>query len=174
MDDAWPGDVVGLVNANDFRIGDAVWVDEAVEWPAIPSFAPVLFQAARVTDTSKAKQFRSGISQLDEEGVVQVLRDPIYGDQEPILGAVGALQFEVAVHRLENEFGAPVKLQPTSWSEARRTDAESAEVLRAMARTTVVERADGELLALFESPFAVHRLERDKPELTLERLLAQG
>jgi peptide chain release factor 3 len=172
IDDAWPGDVIGLVNANDFKIGDAVWVDEPVEWPPIPSFAPVLFKTARVTDTSRAKQFRSGISQLDEEGVVQVLHDRILGAQAPILGAVGALQFEVAVHRLENEFGAPVMLESTAWNEARRTDAPSAEILRSMARTTVVERSDGDLLALFESPFAVQRLERDQPELTLERLLA--
>ena len=79
----------------------------------IPSFAPEHFSVARVRDTGRFKQFRKGIAQLDEEGVVQVLRDPDIGDQAPVLAAVGPMQFEVAVHRLENEFGAPVELSPT-------------------------------------------------------------
>lgn len=174
VEEAWPGDVVGLVNANDFRVGDAVWVDKKVEWPEIPAFAPTHFRVARSKDTSRFKQFRSGIAQLDEEGVVQVLREPDVGDQAPILGAVGPLQFEVALHRLENEFGAPATLNPTSWTTARRTDASSAEELRGMGSIAVVERADGTLMALFDSPYRLERLERDRPELTLERLIADG
>ena len=119
IEEAWPGDVVGLVNANDFRVGDAVYVDSPVDWPPVPSFAPTHFRVARTTDTSKAKQFRSGINQLDEEGVVQILRQPDVGDQAPILAAVGPLQFDVVKYRLENEFGAPVELNPTSWTTAR-------------------------------------------------------
>ena len=149
VEEAWPGDVVGLVNANDFRVGDAVFVDRPVEWPAVPAFAPGHFRVARTTDTSRAKQFRSGISQLDEEGVVQVLREPDIGDQAPILAAVGPLQFEVVQHRLENEFGAPVELNPCVWTTARITDAESAEQLRGMSGVTVAGRSDGELLARF-------------------------
>ncbi len=174
VEEAWPGDVVGLVNANEFRVGDAVWVDEAVTWPAVPAFAPGHFRVARTTDTSRTKQFRSGINQLDEEGVVQVLREPDIGDQAPILAAVGPLQFEVVQHRLENEFGAPVELNTCSWTTARITDAESAEELRGMSGVTVAARSDGELLALFESPYWLERLERDNPELTLDRLIAEG
>ncbi|RMH73730.1 MAG: peptide chain release factor 3, partial [Actinomyces sp.] len=174
VDEAWPGDVVGLVNANDFRVGDAVWVDEPVVWPPVPSFAPAHFRIARTTDTSRAKQFRTGIRQLDEEGVVQVLREPGIGDQAPILAAVGPLQFEVAQHRLETEFGAPVELNPTSWSVARITDEASAEILRPMSGVTVAERTDGTLWALFESPYWVQRLEADHPELRLDKLLAEG
>ena len=132
VEQAFPGDVVGLVNANDFRVGDSVYVDDKVQWPLVPSFAPAHFRIARTLDTSKAKQFRSGIGQLDEEGVVQVLREPDIGDQAPILAAVGPLQFEVVQHRLENEFGAPVELVPCAWSTARITDHESAEALRGM------------------------------------------
>ena len=124
VEEAWPGDVVGLVNANEFRVGDAVWVDDPVVWPEMPAFAPAHFRVARTTDTSRTKQFRSGINQLDEEGVVQVLRRPDLGDQAPILAAVGPLQFEVAQHRLENEFGAPVELNPCSRSEERRVGKE--------------------------------------------------
>jgi peptide chain release factor 3 len=174
VDDAWPGDVVGLVNANEFRVGDAVWVDEPVVWPEMPAFAPAHFRVARTTDTSRTKQFRSGINQLDEEGVVQVLREPDVGDQAPILAAVGPLQFEVAQHRLENEFGAPVELNVCTWTTARGTDAESAEKLRGMSGVTVATRADGELLALFESPYWLQRLEADQPELRLDKMIAEG
>ena len=174
VDEAFPGDVVGLVNANEFRVGDAVYVDSAVRWPDMPAFAPAHFRVARTLDTSKAKQFRRGISQLDEEGVVQVLRQPEVGDQAPILAAVGPLQFEVALHRLENEFGAPVELNPCSWSTARITDEASAVALRRMSGVSVASRSDGELLALFESPYWLERLEVDQPELTLTRLVAEG
>ena len=71
-EEAWPGDVIGVVNAGDLRPGDAVYMHEPVRWPAVPSFAPSCFQTAFCTDTSKAKQFRSGVRQLDSEGVVQV------------------------------------------------------------------------------------------------------
>lgn len=140
----------------------------------MPAFAPSHFRVARTLDTSKAKQFRRGINQLDEEGVVQVLREPEVGDQAPILAAVGPLQFEVAVHRLENEFGAPVELNPCSWTTARITDEASALKLRQMSGVTVANRSDGELLALFESPYWLQRLEADQPELTLTRLIAEG
>ena len=174
VEEAYPGDVVGLVNANDFRVGDAIFVDKPVKWPAVPAFAPSHFRVARSTDTSRSKQFRSGITQLDEEGVVQVLREPDVGDQAPILAAVGPLQFEVVQYRLENEFGAPVELNACSWTTARITDEESREKLRGMSGVTVAARSDGQLLALFESPYWLQRLELDQPELTLQKLIAEG
>jgi peptide chain release factor 3 len=145
-----------------------------VTFPTIPSFSPEHFAVARTTDISRSKQFRSGIHQLDEEGVVQVLRDPEFGEQAPVLAAVGALQFEVAKHRLESEFGAPVELTSTRYQLARRTDEASRPELRAMQGVDVLTRSDGTLLALFESPYWLERLEKEHPELTLERLVAEG
>ncbi|MEZ5267811.1 MAG: peptide chain release factor 3 [Microthrixaceae bacterium] len=174
LEEAFPGDVVGLVNANDVRVGDSLYVEQPVEFPTIPSFAPEHFAKVRVKDVSKSKQFRSGIQQLDEEGVVQVLRDPDFGDQAPVLAAVGALQFEVATHRLETEFNAPVELTMTGYRVARRTDEESRATLRSMQGVDVLERSDGVLLALFESVYWLERLEAEKPELTLDRLVAEG
>ncbi len=172
LDEAWPGDIVGLVNANDVRIGDTLWLDEKVEFPQIPSFAPEYFAITRVRDTSRFKQFRNGITQLDEEGVVQVLRDEDIGDQAPILAAVGPMQFEVATHRLENEFGAPIELSMTNYNVARRTNEESKAELRAMQGVDVLARSDGTLLALFESEYWLQRLEGERPELMLEKLIA--
>jgi len=174
IDEAFPGDVVGLVNATDVRVGDSLWADVPVTFPGIPSFAPEHFSVARVRDTGRFKQFRKGVAQLDEEGVVQVLRDPELGDQAPVLAAVGPMQFEVAVHRLENEFGAPVELLPTSYRLARRTDDAGAEALKGMRGVRVLRRADGTILALFESQYWVERLEHDQPDLLLERLVAEG
>jgi peptide chain release factor 3 len=174
IEEAYPGDVVGLVNATGVRVGDTLWADRPVAYPGIPSFAPELFASIRAKDAGKFKQFRSGIRQLDEEGVVQVLRDPDFGDQAPMLAAVGQMQFEVAVHRLENEFGAPVELNPTSYKVARVTDEASAPTLRAMSGVRVLERADGAVLALFESPFWLARVESEQPDLRLDRLVAEG
>ncbi|MFM7063708.1 MAG: peptide chain release factor 3, partial [Actinomycetes bacterium] len=174
LEEAFPGDVVGLVNATDVRVGDSLYVDRPVEFPPIPSFAPEHFAIARTTDVSRSKQFRAGISQLDEEGVVQVLRDPDLGDQAPVLAAVGALQFEVAKHRLEQEFGAPVEFSMTRFKVARRTDDASRAALRGMQGVDVLERSDGTLLALFESTYWLDRLETEQPDLTLARLVAEG
>jgi peptide chain release factor 3 len=174
LEEAYPGDVVGLVNAGDVRVGDTLWEIDPVTFPPIPSFAPEHFAVARTTDVSRSKQFRSGIQQLDEEGVIQVLRDPDLGDQAPVLAAVGALQFEVAKFRLETEFGAPVEFSMTRYRVARRTDPASRDALRAMQGVDVLERSDGTLLALFESVYWLERLEREQPELTLERLVAEG
>jgi peptide chain release factor 3 len=174
VDEAWPGDIVGLVNATDVRVGDTLYLDPPVEFPPIPSFAPEYFSVARTTDTARFKQFRRGISQLDEEGVVQVLRDPEGNDAEPVLAAVGPMQFEVAVHRLTNEFGAPVELRPTAYRVARRTDEASAAELRRQRGVRVLARADGTLLALFESQMWLARLTDEHPELVLERLVAEG
>jgi peptide chain release factor 3 len=173
VEEAYPGDVVGLVNATDVRVGDTLYDAPPVAFPRLPEFAPEHFSVARVRDTSRFKQFRRGVAQLDEEGVVQVLRDADLGDQAPVLAAVGPMQFEVAVHRLENEFGAPVELSPTAYRVARRTDETSAPALRAMTGVTVLGRADGTLYALFESPYWLARVESDHPGLTLERLIAE-
>ena len=85
VEEAFPGDVVGLVNATEVRVGDSLYEGPPVEFPAIPAFAPEHFMTVRVRDSGRFKQFRRGIAQLDEEGVVQVLRDPDLGDQEPVL-----------------------------------------------------------------------------------------
>ncbi len=178
VDEAFPGDVLGLVNANDLRVGDAVYVDgpgsTPASFPPLPAFAPEHFMRARVKDTSKFKQFRKGVTQLDEEGAIQVLRDADQGESAPILAAVGPMQFEVATYRLENEFGAPVELTSTPYTIARRTDEESAARLNSMQGVVVMQRDEGTYLALFESRFWMDRVLADYPELTLERMVAEG
>jgi peptide chain release factor 3 len=170
IDDAYAGDVVGLVNASDLRVGDSLYEAEPVTFPAIPTFAPELFSWARVPDTNRNKQFRRGLEQLEQEGVVQVLRDP-EGDPTPLLAAVGRMQFEVFSHRLEHEFGAVAELASAPYKVARSTDPETAEKLGRSSSVRVMERSDGTLLALFESPYWLERLVADHPDWCLDPIV---
>jgi peptide chain release factor 3 len=173
LDLAYPGDVIGLVNASALRVGDTLYADAPVQFPPIPSFAPEHFAVCRAQDSGRYKQFRRGIEQLVQEGVVQVLRSDLRGDQAPVLAAVGPMQFEVVQHRMEHEFTAPVQLSPLEYSMARRTDAASAPALDRQSGVEVLTRAsDGALLALVAGKWRLERLRRDLPDAVLQPLLA--
>jgi peptide chain release factor 3 len=173
VDVAYPGDVIGLVNATALRPGDTLFEGPAVEFPPIPSFAPEHFAVVRCKEAGKHKQFRRGIEQLDTEGVVQVLSSDLRGDQAPVLAAVGPLQFDVVLHRLENEFGARSDLDHLDYSLARRTDAAGVEALRGLRAVEVLtRRQDGALLALFSDKWRFGQVQRDNARLMLEPLIA--
>jgi peptide chain release factor 3 len=172
IDTAYPGDIVGLVNATALTIGDTIYVDEPVTFPPIATFAPEHFAVASSVDRSRFKQFRRGIDQLDSEGVVQVLRSDLRGNQSPVLAAVGPMQFEVAAARMESEFGAPIRLERLGYTQARRTDAASAAELDSVRGLEVMQRNDGTLLVLAPDKWRISVVERDHPDLTLEPLLA--
>jgi peptide chain release factor 3 len=174
VEEAFPGDVIGLVNATALRPGDTLYAgDVPVEFPPIPSFAPEHFAVVRGQEAGKQKQFRRGIEQLDTEGVVQVLASNLRGDQAPVLAAVGPLQFDVVLHRLEHEFGARAELNHLDYTLARRTDAEG---LRALAGQRGVEvltrRHDGAILALFSDKWRLGQVQREHPDIMLEPLIA--
>ncbi len=176
VDEAFPGDVVGLVNATGLQLGDTLFEPgpsgAKVVYPPIPRFAPEVFATARPIDNGRFKQFRKGLAQLDEEGVVQVLRDPDFGDSETILAAVGQLQFEVFAYRLGSEFGAPTEIRSAPYQAIRLTDKASSERLRRIGGIRILNRSDGALVALFENRYRLQRLESDEPELTLEPIIA--
>lgn len=170
VDSAMPGDIVGVVNAAGLQVGDTLYDGPAVRFPPIPTFAPERFALVRNRDTGRYKQFRAGLRQLDEEGVVHVLHRPEFGHQEPVLAGVGQLQFEVAEHRMAHEFGCAVTLSPAPWALARRVDPADAPVLRAARRVELVENRHGELLALFESEHVLRWVCEDHPEVELGHL----
>jgi peptide chain release factor 3 len=175
VDVAFPGDVIGLVNASALRPGDTLYSDDAVSFPPIPSFAPEHFGVVRCKDASKHKQFRRGIDQLDTEGVVQVLSSDLRGDQAPVLAAVGPLQFDVVLHRLEHEFGAKSELSRLDFEIARLTDADGEQALAGQRGVEVLRRRlDGALLALFTDKWRLSAIQRDNPQIHLEPLLAGG
>jgi peptide chain release factor 3 len=171
IDRAFPGDVVGLVNANALRVGDTLFVDEPVTFPPIPSFSPEHFAVARAKDTSRYKQFRRGIEQLDHEGVVQILRSDLRGDQAPVLAAVGPMQFEVAEHRMAHEFNSPISLDRLGYTLARRTDAEGRDRLRGQRAVEVLARSDGVLLAVFSDRWRLQSVQRDLVDILLAPLV---
>jgi len=174
IEEAYPGDVIGIVNTSGLQIGDTLHAGKSVSFPALPRFSPEVFATARPLDSSKFKQFRRGLQQLDEEGVVQVLRDPDMGDADPILAAVGQLQFEVLAHRLAHEFNAPTEILNADYQAIRITDKESSPRLREIGGIRILRRSDDALVALFQSRYRLQRLESDEPALTLTPIIAGG
>jgi len=174
VEEAFPGDVIGLVNATALRPGDTLYAgDVPVEFPPIPSFAPEHFAVVRGKEAGKQKQFRRGIEQLDTEGVVQVLASDLRGDQAPVLAAVGPLQFDVVLHRLEHEFGARAELDHLNYTLARRTDAEGTRALAGQRAVEVLTRRhDGAILALFSDKWRLGQIQREHPGIMLEPLIA--
>ncbi|WP_328617081.1 peptide chain release factor 3 [Amycolatopsis sp. NBC_00355] len=176
VDTAYPGDVVGLVNATALRVGDTLYAGKPpVRFPGLPSFAPAHFAVARPADLGRAKQFRKGVEQLGAEGVVQVLRSDRRGDAAPVLAAVGPMQFEVAAHRMEHEFTSPIRLEQLPYRAARRlVDPVQRGLVDSGARSEVLTRLDGTNLALFAEEMDLRLLIRRFPELELETLVAEG
>jgi peptide chain release factor 3 len=119
VDDAFPGDIVGLVGHSDFGIGDTLAEDASVVFTEIPRFPPESFSFLHNPNPSKFKRFREGLEQLLQEGVVQKFELKNSYEKVPILAAVGPLQFEVVQFRLESEYGAECRLEPTNWKSVR-------------------------------------------------------
>ena len=119
VDEAFPGDIVGLVGHDAFGIGDTLSDQDNFIYDEIPRFAPECFAYLRNPQTAKYKQFRQGLDQLLQEGVIQVfhLRDAVH--KVPLLAAVGPLQFEVVQYRLQSEYGAESRLETASWDRVR-------------------------------------------------------
>jgi peptide chain release factor 3 len=170
IDEAWPGDVIGLVNASGLRVGDTLYEDSEVTFPPIPAFPPELIATAHPRDLSRSKQFKRGLAQLEQEGVVQILRRG-GDDPTPVLAAVGAMQFDVLSHRMEHEFGAAVSLSGPHERTVRRTDARTAAELLTLSGVEVLHRGDGALLAVFQSPYWLARVAADHPDWTLEQIV---
>jgi peptide chain release factor 3 len=174
VEQASPGDIIGLVNAQALRVGDTIYEGERIDYPPVPSFAPEHFMTASAKDIGRFKQFRKGIEQLDQEGVVQVLRSDLRGDQSPVLAAVGPLQFEVVEERMANEFNSPIRLSRLDYGVARRTDAAGAQVLSGVRGAEVLQRTDGTYLALFIDKWRANNAAREHPDVLLEELPAGG
>lgn len=119
VDVAYPGDIIGLVGHSDFGIGDTLTTDPNIRYREIPRFTPEAFVFMHNPNPAKYKQFRQGLDQLLQEGVVQVLHLRHAPSKVPLLAAVGPLQFEVVQYRLESEYGAASRLESTPWSVVR-------------------------------------------------------
>ena len=117
VEEAYPGDIIGLYNHGTIKIGDTFTEKEALQFTGIPNFAPEYFKRVRLKSPLKAKQLNKGLIQLAEEGAVQVFR-PLMG-ADYILGAVGVLQFDVTMARLKSEYGVDAVYEPVDYNVAR-------------------------------------------------------
>ncbi|MHB1048426.1 MAG: peptide chain release factor 3 [Thermoanaerobaculia bacterium] len=168
VDEAWAGDVLGLWDSGALRIGDTIHEGPAVEYAGIPRFSPELFCRVVLLDPLKRKQLKKGLDQLSEEGAVQVFYDPVRLERDPILGAVGALQFEVIQHRLRAEYGADVSYarlphQIARWIENEGFDPRDFDD---PGRCELLADGEGRPLVLFESEWHFERAKKTNPRLT--------
>lgn len=122
VDEAYPGDVVGIVGNAKFAIGDTLTVDPAIVYDEIPRFAPECFAYLENPEPANFKRFRDGLGQLLQEGVVQTYELADATRKVPLLGAVGPLQFEIVQYRLESEYGAASRIEGAPWTVARWLD----------------------------------------------------
>lgn len=162
VDDAFAGDVVGLVGNYDLLIGDTLASLPGVMFQEIPRFAPECFSYLHNKSSAKYKRFRDGLAQLLKEGVASEFRIlDADGPQIPLLGAVGPLQFEVLQYRLENEYAAETRLEQANWSIARWLKPLSGDPLAPEARpalslgTVLARDSNGWLVALLPSEWAM-------------------
>jgi peptide chain release factor 3 len=119
VDEAFPGDIVGIVGNNDFLIGDTLSEEAGIMFSEMPRFAPESFAYLHNDTPAHFKRFRDGLTQLLKEGVVQSFHQPDSLAKVPLLGAVGPLQFDVLQYRLESEYGAKSRMETASWTEIR-------------------------------------------------------
>ena len=128
LDEAFAGDIIGIPNHGVLQLGDTITEGEALQYTGLPFFAPEMFRSVEVADPLKTKQLRAGLTQLGEEGAIQVFR-PIAGSVL-LLGAVGQLQFEVVAHRLEHEYGVKARILPSRFQVARWVTCDDAQELK--------------------------------------------
>ena len=172
VETAYPGDIVGLVNAGSLTPGDTIYTGKKVQFPPMPQFAPEHFRTLRAKSLGKYKQFRKALEQLDSEGVVQVLKNDARGDAAPVMAAVGPMQFEVMQARMDNEYNVETIAEPVPYSVARRTNAETAPELAKQRGVEIFTRTDGELIALFGDKWRLQFIQKEHPEFFLEALVA--
>ncbi|MDR0528497.1 MAG: peptide chain release factor 3 [Zoogloeaceae bacterium] len=117
VEEAFAGDIIGVATHGGLQLGDTLTEGESLQFIGLPFFAPELFRAVELADPMKSKQLARGLQELGEEGAIQVFR-PLMGSLT-LLGAIGALQFEVAAHRLKSEYGAETRLSAANYAGAR-------------------------------------------------------
>ena len=143
VEEAWPGDVVGIHDRGALRIGDTLTSNGDIHFGGIPRFSPEHFARIRTADPLRRKQLDTGLVQLSEEGAAQVFYEDVRAGHTPIVGAVGLLQFDVLLHRLEHEYGAKALLDRLNYRFARWVVGDEKEIQR-------VARGEGRLL-VFDS-----------------------
>lgn len=168
---AYAGDIIGLHDTGNCKIGDTLYTgSKPIEFAGIPQFSPEFFAKVDLADPLKRKQFNKGLGELCEEGTVQMFVDPRVGDQDPVLGAVGQLQFEVLLYRMKDEYGVDVKLRQQPFKHARWIRfqdgrKEKVDYNNVRGTLTFVEDRLKNLVGLFTSDFHLQWARDNNPSL---------
>ncbi len=174
VDEAWPGDVIGLVGHDAFRIGDTLTEDRSILYDEIPRFPPEVFSYISNPNPSDSKKFRAGLEQLLQEGVVQSLTARSAPPGSTLLAAVGALQFEVVQYRLKSEYGAESRLEAAPWTVIRWIEphpalANPSGLVLATGVSLGADRLE-QPVALFPNDWTLRYFVEKNPQLRLSKL----
>ncbi len=166
-EEAWAGDIIGIPNHGQLRIGDTLTEGEALRVTGIPSFAPELLQSCRAGDPLKSKHLEKALMQFAEEGAAKVFK-PNLGSGF-IVGVVGALQFEVLGSRIELEYGLPVRFEASQFTSARwvKGDKQAIDKFINSNKQHIAHDHDGDVVYLTRLQWDIDRVERDFPDVTL-------
>ncbi|MFH1020144.1 MAG: peptide chain release factor 3 [Pseudomonadota bacterium] len=170
VEEAWPGDIIGIHNHGTIKIGDTFSGKEPLKFTGIPNFAPEHFRRVLIKNPLKIKQLNKGLLQLAEEGAVQLFRPAMGSDY--ILGAVGVLQFEVTMARLKAEYGVDAVCEPVSYATARWIDCEDRKKLdefKSKNQAHLALDAEGHLAYLAESEWRLGRVQELFPEIVFRK-----
>ncbi len=176
IDEAYPGDVIGLNNPGMFAIGDTVYTGKKVVYEGIPCFSPELFAYLKNPNPSKFKQFHKGVTELREEGAIQIMYSKDESKRDPILAAVGQLQLEVVQYRMENEYGVETSLEMLPYKVARWVTGgwEALEKAGRLFNTITVKDIWERPVLLFKNQWNLQQVEGDHPELELSATAPVG
>jgi peptide chain release factor 3 len=170
MDEAFPGDIIGVVCPGELRLGDTIYQGAAVRYPSVPQFSPEVFANVTCPDTSRRKQFDRGLQQLVEEGAIQLFHSR--GSQkEAILAAVGQLQFDVVQFRLETEYNAPSRVQWLPYKHARWYHSnDGSTTIKSPYGSKLVVDSFGSDAILLQSEWDARTLARENPGFVFESI----
>jgi peptide chain release factor 3 len=165
IDDAYPGDVVGLFDTGNFKIGDTLTEGENFYFTGIPSFSPEIFKEVQNKDPMKTKQLEKGLMQLTDEGVAQLFTQ--FGGNKKIIGCVGELQFEVIQYRLLQEYGAACSFTPLSFYKACWITGEkkALEDFIRYKQSNIMHDKDGNLVYLAQSEWFLNTERQNNPDI---------
>ena len=174
VNEAYPGDIVGLVGHSEFGIGDTLTSDPNITYHEIPRFTPETFAFLHNPNTGKFKQFRTGLDQLLQEGVIQILHLKDSVTKIPLLAAVGPLQFEVVQYRLETEYGAESRIEQAPWTVLRWlpevSDDAEIESLQLPTGAKLAYDNQNKLVALFPTEWSANYFMETNPKVTVSAL----
>ena len=172
IDEAYPGDIIGIPNHGTLRVGDTLTEGEVLRFTGVPNFAPEVLRRIVLSDGLKAKQMNRALNDLAEEGVVQIFR-PRDGSW-PVLGAVGTLQFEVLTSRLEQEYGVTARLEAAPYETARWITSDKPDVLQRFCdtnRSSIAEDSAGDAVFLARSAWLLKREIDDWPDVQFRSVM---